>query len=131
MKGNSRNTRVQTTVYALACAALLFAGGCAATGGSSTASMKISESESAIDAARHDCVQNEAELKNAELKLRQAMAAWDAQDYLNAAWLAEEATADANYARTMAALEQAERSAEELQKSNARLKTALSNAKGY
>ena len=86
--------------------------------------MKIAESESAIAAAHNDCFQKAADLVNAELKLTQARAALEAQDYLTAAWRAEEATADANYARTQAALEQAELSAEQLQQSNARLKTA-------
>jgi hypothetical protein len=104
MRETIRNKKMRVAALALACAVLLFAGGCATTSGSSsTASMKIAESERSIDAARHDCVQNASDLRNAELKLTQARAALDAQDYLNAAWRAEEATADANYARTKAA----------------------------
>jgi len=132
MKEPIRNKKMQIAALALACAVLLFAGGCATTSGSSsTAAMKIAESERSIDAARHDCVQNASDLRNAELKLTQARAALDAQDYLNAAWRAEEATADANYARTKAAQEQAEQDAEHLQKSNARLKNGLNDAKSY
>jgi L-ascorbate metabolism protein UlaG (beta-lactamase superfamily) len=132
MKETIRNKKMQIAAHALACAVLVFAGGCATTSGSSgTAAMKITESERAIDAARHDCVQNASDLKNAELKLTQARAALDAQDYLGAAWRADEATADANYARTKAAQEQAEQSAEQLQKSNARLKNGLNDAKSY
>jgi hypothetical protein len=132
MKENSRNKRPLFAALALACAALFFAGGCATTAGSSSiAAMKIAESERSIDAARQDCVQNAADLRNAELKLTQARAALDAQDYLGAAWRAEEAAADANYARTKAALVQAEQSAEALQKSNTRLKMGLNNAKSY
>ncbi|MBN2109276.1 MAG: hypothetical protein JW832_17745 [Deltaproteobacteria bacterium] len=126
MKGTRRNKGLQTAAYALASAVLLCAGGCATTSGrSSAAAMKIAESESAIAAAHNDCFQKAAYLVNAELKLTQARAALEARDYLTAAWRAEEATADANYARTQAALEQAELSAEQLQKSNARLKMAL------
>ena len=132
MRETIRNKKMQVAALALACAVLFFAGGCATiAGSSSTATMKIAESERSIDAARHDCVQNASDLRNAELKLTQARAALDAQDYLNAAWRAEEATADANYARTKAAQEQAEQYAENLQKSNTRLKTALGNAKSY
>ena len=127
-----RNKKTLIAVLALACAVLFFAGGCATpAGSSSTAAMKIAECERSIEAARHDCFQNAPDLKNAELKLTQAKMALNAQDYLNAAWQAEEATADADYARTMAALEQAERQAEQLQKSNTRLKTGLSDAKSY
>ncbi|WP_373501080.1 hypothetical protein [Desulfococcus sp.] len=130
MKRNSRKKRPQIAELALACAVLLFAGGCATTSGSSSAAaMKIAESESSIAAAHNDCVQNAADLVNAELKLTQARAALEARDYLTAAWRAEEATADANYARTQAALEQAELSAEQLQKSNARLKMAIGKSK--
>jgi hypothetical protein len=130
MKGISRNKGLQTAARALACAVLLCAGGCATTSGSSSAAaMKIAESESAIAAAHNDCVRNAADLVNAELKLTQARAALEAQDYLTAAWRAEEATADANYARTQAALKQAELSAEQLQQSNARLKTAIGTSK--
>ena len=132
MKGTIRNKKTQIAALALACAVLFFAGGCATiVGSSNTATMKIAESERSIDAAQHDCVQNASDLRNAELKLTQARAALDAQDYLNAAWLAEEATADANYARTKAAQEQAEQYAEQLQKSNARLKKSLNDAKSY
>ena len=132
MRETIRNKKMQVATLALACAVLLFAGGCATTSGSSgAAAMKIAESERSIDAARHDCVQNASDLKNAELKLTQARAALDAQDYLGAAWRAEEATADANYARTKAAQEQAEQYAEHLQKSNARLKNGLNDAKSY
>ncbi len=132
MNGLIRNKNKRVAALALTCAALFFAGGCVTTpGSSSTAAMKIAESERSIDAARHDCVHNEADVKNAELKLKQAREALDAQDYPGAAWRADEATADANYARTKAAQEQAEQSAEQLQKSNERLKKSLNDAKSY
>lgn len=131
MQGISKKNGLQHAAYLLMCAVLLCAGGCVTTSGSSSAAAarKIAESENSIAAAHNDCVQNAAGLINAELKLTQARAALEAQDYLTAAWRAEEATADANYARTQAALEQAELSAEQLQKSNARMKTALGKPK--
>jgi len=133
MNGIIRNKKTLITALVLACAVLFFAGGCATTtaGNSGAAAMKIAESERSIDAAQHDCVQNAPDLKKAELKLKQATMAFDAQDYLNAARLAEEATADADYARTKAAQEQAEQYAEHLQKSNARLKKSLNDPKSY
>ena len=132
MKETMRNQKPLIAALALACAVLLFADGCATTAGSSSAaSMKIAESERSIDAARHDCVQNPSDLRNAELKLTQARAAKEAQDYVTAAWRAEEAAADADYARTKAALDQAEQYAEQLQKSNTRLKTGLGNPQSY
>jgi hypothetical protein len=130
MLENIRHTGPLLAARALVCAVLLFGAGCATTAGSSSAAaMKIAESESSLDAARHDCVQNAAELKKAELKLVKARAALAVQNYCDAAWLAEEAKADINFARTMTALEQAEQSADQLQRSNARLKRALENAK--
>ena len=130
MRGISKNNGLQIAACALACAVLLCAGGCATTSGSSSAAaMKIAESESAIAAAHNDCAQNAADLVNAELKLTLARAALEARDYLTAAWRAEEATADANYARTKAAQEQAEQYTEKLQKSNARLKMAIGKSK--
>ena len=117
---------------AAALAAALLAAGCAPAlqGSGSSALAKIARSERAIDAARQDCRQNPTELNRAERKLGRARSAYAAREFQAAEWLAEEAQADASFARTQAALEQAEQYLESLQKSNASLKAGLGGASG-
>jgi septal ring factor EnvC (AmiA/AmiB activator) len=100
----------------MAALGMLVAGGCASNGTLST--QKISLADKAISEAKgsNASLNAPSELKAAEEKLARARAASSKEDYKEAVLLAEQASSDAEYARTKATTEKARKTNEEMRK---------------
>ena len=91
-------------------------GGCASDG--ALTSQKIGEGEKAISEAKdgNASLNAPSELQKAEEKLSQAKAAFAKKDYEKAGALADQASIDAEYARTKATTEKSKKAAEDMKK---------------
>ena len=112
MRGNKKMPGLFIPLAALA---LLVSGGCGTTNGI-LSKEKIFQGNKAIGEAKESNASLNApnELKAAVDKLAAAETALTNHDYQQAAWLAEEASVDADYARAKAMTEKARKTAEEM-----------------
>lgn len=122
---------VRTTILPLLGATLLLAAGCA-TSSKGVTSEKLAVVDKAIEQAREETARNAAplELKSAEDKYAAAQSAMKLENFESANRLADEALADAEYARAKAASAKTRKMAEDLSNSIKTLKDEIERIPG-
>ncbi len=107
--------KIQPLLVFVSFLGLLLVGGCATTDGT-LSNQKIWQANKSIGEAKESnaSLNAPAELKAAEAKIVEATTALTSKDYEKAIRLAEEASADADYARVRATTEKAKKAAEEM-----------------